>query len=81
MEFQDHYNISFHNYNKRVTNVVNKGYGNVQFLAIEMDESSGFVHGSAMKIWTNVPNKDMLNIVHVHLNDTSESVSIDLRYL
>ena len=81
MEFQDHYNITFHNHTKRVTNVTNKVFGNVVFEAIEMDESSGYVMGSVMKIWTSVPNKDMLNIVHVHVNDTAESVSIDLRYL
>jgi hypothetical protein len=73
--------VIFHNYSKEITNVNNKGYGPVKFQAIEMDEKAGYVMGSVMKIWTTVPSKDMLNIIHVHVNDTSESVSIDLRYL
>ena len=37
--------------------------------------------GSTFKVWTHVPVKDMLNIVHVHLNDMSDSVAIDVKYL
>ena len=46
-----------------------------------MDETTGYVMGSKMLLWTNVLNKDMLNVVHMHVNDTSDSVAIDLKYV
>ena len=46
-----------------------------------MDESSGFQIGSVMKIWTSLYAADMLNIIHIHVNEGSDSVAIDVRYL
>jgi len=37
--------------------------------------------GSRFKLWTHVPMKDMLNIVHIHVNDTSDSVAFEVKYL
>ena len=48
-----------------------------------MDQSAGHVHGSTAEIWTNKPKigVPMLNILHFHINDMSEDVTIDQRWL
>lgn len=38
---------------------------------------SGLVSTSSVKIYTTLYNKDIVNILHMHLNDTSEEIAID----
>jgi len=73
------YNIINHISTKKVTNVENRTLGKVQFKAIEQDASAGHVQGSEAQIWTAVPKIGipMLNILHFHINDTSDEVPID----
>jgi len=75
------YNITFHPQTKMITNVTNRSYGEIKFKAIKIDESSGYVIGSELKLWTSCLSKDVLNIVHIHLNDTSDEASVDVKYL
>ena len=53
------------------------------FKAIELDASAGHVQGSTAQIWTSLPKIGipMLNILHFHINDTSEEIAIDQRWL
>ena len=44
-----------------------------------MDESSGIVFTDVVKLWTHLFKPSILNILHMHVNDTSEEVSLDVR--
>ena len=66
---------------KEITNVVNRTYGEVIYKAIRLDATSGFVMGSTIKLWTVKQTVDILNIIHIHLNDTSDETSIDVQYI
>jgi len=46
-----------------------------------MDDSSGYVMGSVIPIWTNRVKQGMLNIIHMHVNDTSDEVTMDVVYM
>jgi hypothetical protein len=72
------YNIIFHPVTKQITNVVNRTFGDVIYQAIRLDASSGFVMGSTIKLWTVKQTVDILNIIHIHLNDTSDEAAIDV---
>lgn len=64
-----------------MTHVENRTFGPVKFMAIEQD--AGHVQGSTAEIWTAIPKMGvkMLNILHFHINDMSEEVPIDTRWL
>jgi len=64
-----------------IVNVRHRKLGNIRYKAIRMDEASGFQLGSVLKIWTHKAGDEMLNILHIHVNEGSDSVSIDIRYL
>ena len=74
------YIINFNN-QKKVTNVVNRIFGEVKFQAFQIDEASGYVMGSVIKLWTNRVKDGMLNIMHMHVNDTSDEVTMDVVYM
>ena len=38
---------------------------------------SGFVSTSMLKIYTTLYSKDIVNIIHIHLNDTSDQIAVD----
>jgi len=52
----------------------------VQFDATYHDESHGYQPGSVIKLWT-VKNEKFFNIIHLHVNDQSENVPVDVKYL
>ena len=54
--------------------------GEVKFKAIQIDSDAGFQLNSTFQIWTNHNNK-IFNIIHIHVNDCSEEVPIDVQYL
>ena len=58
-------------------------FGKVLFKAIEADNKAGHVQGSTAHVWTAVPKikAPMLNILHFHINDMSDEVTIDQRWL
>ena len=72
------YKITFHPVTKQITNVANRAYGEVMFHPIKLDDQSGYVIGSTLSIWSSKVNQDVLNILHIHLNDTSEEAAIEV---
>ena len=44
-------------------------------------KSTGFVSTSLIKVYTTLYSKDILNILHIHLNDTSQEITIDSEFL
>ena len=45
------------------------------------DKLKGFISNSILKVYTSMYNKDIVNIIHIHLNDTSEEISVDSLFL
>jgi len=39
------------------------------------------VRGSILRIYSNEYSHNFLNIIHVHVNDTSDEVSIEVDYM
>jgi hypothetical protein len=48
---------------------------------IDMGNKIGLISSSSLKIFTALYNKDIVNIIHIHLNDTSDSVAVDNIFL
>jgi len=44
-------------------------------------DNRGYVPNSIMEIWTEVIDHQTLNIVHIHVNDTSDTITLDVRYV
>jgi hypothetical protein len=74
------FKIDVNEMTQKVNNVQKHGEGDVKFLAIEVDNEAGYITGSKVSLWTHSPSRDQLNIVHMHVNDSSESVAIDIKY-
>ena len=47
----------------------------------EVGNNIGLVTSSTIKVYTTLYNKDILNILHLHLNDTSQEITIDSEFL
>ena len=75
------YNIRFDPLTKEIVGVSNRQFGDIVFKAIKLDASSGYVMGSIMKLWTTQLGPEVLNIIHIHLNDTSDEATVDVQYL
>jgi len=84
------YDIGFNKSTCQIEKVSNKDYGAVEFEAIKIDENVTYMLGSTMKVYSTIhrhliDGKDqvveMLNIIHIHLNDSSDDASIDVVYL
>lgn len=41
----------------------------------------GLISNSTLKVYTSMYNKDIVNIIHIHLNDTSDEISVDSLFL
>ena len=75
------YDIRFDQSAQRVKEIVNKRLGLVKFNSYRIDEQCGYVRGSIIKLYSHVFRSDILNIVHIHVNDTSEEVTFDVAYM
>ena len=47
----------------------------------EVKNDLGLVASSLIKVYTTLYNKDILNIMHIHINDTSQEITIDSEFL
>ena len=47
----------------------------------EIKNDLGLVASSLIKVYTTLYNKDILNIMHIHINDTSQEITIDSEFL
>lgn len=77
------YNLIIDN-NLIITSIKTRDSGiPVIFEAIEIKNKksktnfSGLVGNSILKIYTNMYSKDIVNVLHIHLNDTSQEISVD----
>ena len=52
-----------------------------QVLIGDGKSTTGFVSSSSIKVYTTLYSKDILNILHIHLNDTSQEITIDSDFL
>lgn len=43
--------------------------------------TTGLVSSSLIKVYTTLYSKDIVNILHIHLNDTSQDITIDSEFL
>jgi len=50
----------------------------IKFQATSIMEKEGFVAGSCIEIWTQLRAEEGLNIIHLHLNDTSDEVTLSV---
>ena len=46
-----------------------------------LNELQGYVPGTVVSIWTQQIDHETLNIIHIHVNDTSDQVTIDVSYM
>lgn len=57
---------------------------NVDFEPVLLGEvkgNTGLIASSLIKVYTTLYNKDILNILHIHINDTSQEITIDSEFL
>ena len=52
-----------------------------QVLIGDGKSTTGLVSSSSIKVYTTLYSKDILNILHIHLNDTSQEITIDSEFL
>ncbi len=53
-----------------------------QLISEEIESKfSSFVSQSTMRVYTTLYSQNIVNIVHIHLNDTSESIAVDTFFL
>ena len=86
-------NIDINNYNiiienNKIVNIQSKTDENLSIIfetKLVKEGSSnkfkGLVSTSILKVFTSMFNKDIVNIIHIHLNDTSEEISVDSLFL
>ena len=75
------YEINFEKETQTIKSVKNKEMGSVLFRAISVDQDCGYVQGSVVQLWTAEYKEDTLNIIHMHVNDMSDEVPVDVVYM
>ena len=66
------YDIRYDKNEDKIKEIRHRTCGLVRFVSHKIDEECGYVTGSKMVVYTSKYKEDMLNIVHIHLNDVSE---------
>lgn len=46
-----------------------------------LNEKYGYVAGTKVDIWTQVMDFETINIIHLHVNDTSDEVTLSVSYM
>ena len=75
------YDIRFDKSLNKIMEIRNINLGLVKYESIKIDEECGYVSGSKFLVYTSAFKEDMLNILHIHLNDMSEEVTIECSYM
>lgn len=76
------YEIKVKNLHEAVINqVYNRKFGPVKYHAHAIDQECGLVLGSTIHIYTCEQTKSILNIIHCHINDMSDSVTLEVEYM
>jgi hypothetical protein len=47
----------------------------------ELSELSGYIANSTVDIWTHKEDFETLNILHFHVNNNSNHVTLDVKYM
>ena len=76
-----HYDIKFDKNQGTIMNVVNKKYGAVMFKQQSIDQGVNLVFNSDLIIYTTEYKEGIINIIHIQLDDMSDSVSIKAEYM
>lgn len=66
---------------KHVENKENNVFVIFDSVLIGDGKNTGFVSSSSIKVYTTLYSKDIINILHIHLNDTSLDITIDSEFL
>ena len=61
--------------------MINNRLGKIKYKAVKLAADVGLVMGGMVKIWTHQFRPQILNIVHIHVNDVADEVTLDVRYL
>lgn len=75
------YEIKFNTSQESISSVCNKSEGEVRFTTTQIDEHCGFVYDSLIQLYTQELNEHIVNLVHFHLDDMNEEISIDVVYM
>lgn len=76
------YNIGFSTQKNVITYIINKQLNTeVQFKDMTVNALQGYVRGTVLDIWSLVIDHETLNLLHIHVNDTSDYVSFDSAYV
>ena len=46
-----------------------------------LNDIDGYVEGTTLDIWSTKLDEETLNIIHLHVNDTSDQVTFDVAYM
>lgn len=53
----------------------------MRFISSKIDEECGYVQGSKLVLYTSKYKEDVLNIVHIHVNDMNDEVTFAVDYM
>ena len=74
------YDIKFDKTTRTITEIVNRKYGPVLFSARHIDDQLGFVSRSVIEVFTAAHGEDVLNVLHMHVNDMCDSVTVEVAH-
>ena len=63
---------------KKIYKISNRSCGDVRFIGTLIDNDAGFQAHGEIQFWTHCAN-DLINIVHVHVDDTSDEATFDFQ--
>lgn len=66
---------------KTIYHKQNNSYIIFESIMVGDNQKSGLVSNDPIIVYTTLYNKDILNILHIHLNDTSEEITIESEFL
>jgi hypothetical protein len=66
---------------RHVENKENNVFVIFESVLIGDGKNTGLVSSSSIKVYTTLYSKDIINILHIHLNDTSLDITIDSEFL
>ena len=82
VDLKSDYYVSFDFRSKRIDHILNSTIQKeVMFYDMVLNEMQGYVSGTQVDIWTQVIDHETLNIIHFHVNDTSDEVTLDVVYM
>ena len=81
MEISD-YQIHVDQNTGNISYIVNRALRTeILFHDLVLNERYGYVAGTKVDIWTQVIDFETINIIHFHVNDTSDEVTLSVSYM